>query len=52
VPKKRIDYGKYSFVNRTITEWNKLPEGAIETFRAKKHIFKTRVRKVKIDKGK
>jgi len=44
--KQRTDIGKYSFVNRTITDWNKLPEGAIGTFQNKTHIFKTRVRKV------
>ena len=25
--KQRTDVGKYSFVNRTITEWNQLTEG-------------------------
>ena len=44
--KQRTDIGKYSFVNRTITDWNKLPEGAIGTSQGKTHIFKTRVRKV------
>jgi hypothetical protein len=27
----RTDIGKFSFVNRTIAEWNQLPEGAIRT---------------------
>jgi len=44
--KQRTDSGKYSFVNRTITDWNKLPEGAIGTSQGKTHIFKTRVRNV------
>jgi len=44
--KQRTDIGKYSFVNRTITDWNKLPEGAIGTSQGKTHIFKTRVREV------
>jgi hypothetical protein len=44
--KQRTDIGKYSFVNRTITDWNKLPEGAIGTSQGKTHIFKMRVRKV------
>ena len=44
--KQRTDIGKYSFVDRTITDWNKLPEGAIGTSQGKTHIFKTRVRKV------
>jgi hypothetical protein len=45
--KQRTDTGKYSFVNRSITDWNKLPEVAMGTFQGKTHIFKTRVRKVK-----
>jgi len=44
--KQRTDIGKYSFLNRTITDWNKLPEGAIGTSHGRTHIFKTRVRKV------
>jgi hypothetical protein len=44
--KLRTDIGKYSFVNRSITNWNQLPEGAIGTSHGKIHIFKTRVRKV------
>ena len=44
--KQRTDIGKYSFVNRSITDWNQLPEGAIGTSHGKNHIFKTRVRKV------
>ena len=45
--KQRIEIGKYSFVNRSITDWNLLPEGAIGTTHSKAHIFKMRVRKVK-----
>ena len=45
--KQRTDIGKYSFVNRSITDWDKLPEGAIGTYNGKTHISKTRVRKVK-----
>jgi len=41
--KQRTDMGKYSFVNRSITDWNQLPEGAIRTSHGKIHIFKTRV---------
>jgi hypothetical protein len=44
--KQRTDIGKYSFVNRFITDWNQLPEKAIGTSHGKTHIFKTRVRKV------
>jgi hypothetical protein len=41
------DIGKYFFVNRVITDWNKLPEGAIGTSKGK-----TRVRKVKTSEEK
>jgi hypothetical protein len=44
--KQRTHIGKYSFVNRTITDSNKLPKGAKGTSHGKTHIFKTRVRKV------
>jgi len=44
--KQRTDIGKYSFVSRSITDWNQLPEGVIGTSHGKTHIFKTRVRKV------
>jgi hypothetical protein len=44
--KTKTDIGKYSFVNRSITDSNQLPEGAIGTSNGKTHIFKTRVRKV------
>jgi hypothetical protein len=44
--KQRTDIGKYSFVNRSITDWNQLPERATGTSHGKTHIFKTRVRKV------
>jgi len=49
---KAKDIGKYSYVNRSITDWNKLPEGAIGTSNGKTRIFKTRVRKVKTSDGK
>jgi hypothetical protein len=44
----RTDVGKFSFVNRTITEWNQLPKGAIGTPSIKTHTFRLRVRKVKV----
>jgi len=50
--KQRTDIGKYSFMNRSITDRNKLPEGAIGTSHGKTRIFKTRVRKVKTNEGK
>jgi hypothetical protein len=50
--KQRTDIGKYSFVNRSITDWYLLPEGSIGTSLGITHIFKTRVRKVKNSEGK
>jgi hypothetical protein len=50
--KQRTDIEKYSFVGRTITNWNKLPEGARGISHGKRHIFKTRVRKVKTSEWK
>jgi hypothetical protein len=44
----RTDIGKFSFVNRTIAEWNQLPEGAIGTSPIKTHTFRKTVTKVKI----
>jgi hypothetical protein len=44
--KQRTDVGEYSFVNKTITDRNQLPELAIGTSYSKMHIFKKRVRKV------
>jgi hypothetical protein len=44
--KIRTDVGKFSFVNRTIADWNWLPEGAIGTSLVKTHVFRKRVRKV------
>jgi hypothetical protein len=49
--KRRTDIGKYSFVNRTIIDWNKLPEGEIGTSQGKTRICKTRVRKVQTSEG-
>jgi hypothetical protein len=44
--KIRTDVGKFSFVNRTIADWNRLPEEAIWTSLVKTHVFGKRVRKV------
>jgi hypothetical protein len=46
VRKQRTNIGKYSFVNRSITDWNQQPEGMIGTYHGKTHILKMRVRKV------
>jgi hypothetical protein len=45
--KIRTDIGKFSFVNRTISDWNRLPEGAIGTSLFKRHVFRKRARKVR-----
>ena len=44
--KQRTDVGKYSFVNRTITDWNQLPEGEIGALTSNTYSFRKRVRKV------
>jgi hypothetical protein len=43
--KQRTDIGKYSFVNRTIKNWNQLLAGALGTFLCKPKNFRKRVRK-------
>ena len=44
--KQRTDVGKYSFVNRTITDWNQLKEGEIGALTGNTYSFRKRVRKV------
>jgi hypothetical protein len=44
--KIRTDVGKFSFVNRAIADWNRLPEEAIGTSLVKTHVFRKRVWKV------
>jgi hypothetical protein len=41
----RTDVGKFSFVNRTIADWNQLPEGAIGFSQVNTHAFRRRIRK-------
>jgi len=41
-----MDIGKYSFVNRTIGLWNRLPAQILGTFPCKTSAFRKRVRKV------
>jgi hypothetical protein len=36
----RTDVGKFSFVSRTIADWNRLPEGAIGTSHVKTRVFR------------
>jgi len=47
--KQRTDIGKYSFVNRTIKNWNQLPAETLGTFPCKPKIFRNRVRKAIIN---
>ena len=47
--KQRTDIGKYSFVNRTIKNWNQLPAVALGTFPCKPKIFRKSVRKASIN---
>jgi len=44
--KQRTDVGKYSFVNRTITDWNQLTEGEIGALTSNTYSFRQSVRKV------
>jgi len=44
--KQRTDVGKYSFVNRTITDWNQLTEGEIGALTSNTFSFRQTVRKV------
>jgi len=50
--KQRTDIGKYSFVNRTIKNWNQLPAEALGTFPFKPKTFRNRVRKAIINEVK
>ena len=47
--RQRTDIGKYSFVNRTIQNWNQLPAEALGTLPWKPNTLKKRVRKVIIE---
>jgi len=44
--RQRTDRGKYSFVNRTIGDWNQLPAEVLETLLCKPTTFRKRLRKV------
>ena len=43
---QRTDIGKYSFVNRAIRLWNRLPTESLGTLPCKPNAFRKRVRKV------
>ena len=47
--KQRTDIGKYSFVNRTIQDWNQLPAEVLGTLPCKPNTLKKRVREVIIE---
>jgi hypothetical protein len=47
--KQITDIGKYSFVYRTITNWNQLPAEALGYFPCKPKIFRNKVRKAIIN---
>ena len=44
--RQRTDIGKYSFVNRTIRDWNQLPAEVLQTLPCKPSTFRKRPRKV------
>ena len=44
--RQRTDIGKYSFVNRTIQDWNQLPAEVLGTLPYKTNTLKERARKV------
>jgi len=50
--RQRTDIRKYSFVNRTIKNWNQLPAEALGTSPCKPNIFRDRVRKAIINRVK
>jgi hypothetical protein len=49
--KQRTDVGKFSFLNRTIADWNQLLEEVIGFSRVKVHISSKRVRNVITKEG-
>ena len=42
--KQITDIGKYSYVNRTIKNWNQIPANALGTFPSKPKMFRKRVK--------
>jgi len=49
--KQRTDVGKYSFVNRTIKNWNQLPAGFLASLPCKLSTFRKRVKNNGIQVG-
>jgi hypothetical protein len=52
VRKQRTTVGKFSFVNRTIADWNQLPEGVVGFSPVTVHIFSKRARNMITKEGK
>jgi hypothetical protein len=48
--KQRTDVGKYSFVNRTIQNWNQLPAGLLASLPCSLSTFRGRVKKTVTNK--
>jgi hypothetical protein len=51
IRKQRTDVGKYSFVNRTIKNWNQLPADELKSLPCKLSTFRKGVKKVVTSKG-
>ena len=49
--KQRTDVGKYSFINRTIRNWNQLTASLLASFPRKLNTFRKRVKNVVTSKG-
>jgi len=49
--KQRTDVGTYSFINKTIKNWNQLPAGLLASFPCKLNTFRKRVKNVVTSKG-
>jgi len=49
--KQRTDVGKYSFLNRTIRRWNKLPASLLASFPCKLNTFRKRVKNAVTSRG-
>jgi hypothetical protein len=47
--RQRTDIGKYTFVNRTIEDWNQIPAEVLGTLPCKLNTLKKRVRKAIIE---
>jgi hypothetical protein len=48
--KQRTDIGQYSFVNRTIINWNQLPADLLVSFPCKLNTFRKKLKKVAANK--